>query len=160
MSAYRGSRDVLLAKPLLVAANVACRVWEAFRSWCHSFPLTLSGSASGGINQSVDTHARAVMWPHAGVSWRTKMDDTSRHGEYRNRRIISWMLFEQASKVVELTIKFALGTGGSRSWTPVPERLNDREKKKGFQSDAAGKNDDSIHMFVVSTHVQVHQLQK
>lgn len=72
------------------------------------------------------------------------------------------MLFEQASKVVELTIKFALGTGGGRCWTPVPEHLNDRgkKKKKGFQSDAAGKNDDSIHMFVVSPHVQVHQLQK
>lgn len=35
---------------------------------CHSFPLSLSGSANGDINQCVDTHVEAVMCHHAVVS--------------------------------------------------------------------------------------------
>ena len=55
-------------KPPLVAANVACRAWEALCTCCHSFPLSLSESANGDINQSVDTRAEAVMCHHAGES--------------------------------------------------------------------------------------------
>lgn len=66
--ARRGSGAVLLARPPLVAANVACRALEKRCTCCHSFPLSQSGSANGDINQSVDTHAEAVMCHHAGVS--------------------------------------------------------------------------------------------
>lgn len=91
MCAWKASGVVLLAKPPLVVANVACRAWETFCASCHSFPLSLSGSANGDINQSADTHAEAVMCHHAGVScdrqrWMTHPDA----GNILNTRIISW----------------------------------------------------------------------
>lgn len=56
---------LLGAKPPLVVANVACSASDTDRLCCHSFTLSLSVSASGDINQSVDTHAEAVMCYHS-----------------------------------------------------------------------------------------------
>lgn len=53
--------------PLLVA-NVACRARGTLCLCCHSFPLSLSGSAKGDINQSMETRAEAVMRRVAGES--------------------------------------------------------------------------------------------
>lgn len=49
-------------------ANVACSAWATLCTCCHSVSLPLSGDANGDINQFVDTHAKAVMCHHAGVS--------------------------------------------------------------------------------------------
>lgn len=122
---------------------------RTLRTCRHSFSLSLSGSANGDINQSVDTRAEAVMRHHAGVSadrerWMSRPDA----GNILNRGIISRMQFEQDSNVDEFTPWFASGSG-----LLLKEKLF-------HQGDAADKNDDSVFMFVAVKHVQVHQLQK
>lgn len=62
---WRGNGALLGAKPPLVVANVACSASDTDCLCCHSFTLSLSGSANGDINQSVDTHAEAVMCYHS-----------------------------------------------------------------------------------------------
>lgn len=96
---WRGNGAVLRAKPPLVEANVACTTTETDCLCCHSFTLSLSGSANGDINQSVDTHAEAVMCHH--TEWAEDGWHIPTRGilYIRDRRLISRMQFKQVSTV-------------------------------------------------------------